>query len=96
MNVPAVCTDCRATPLEAAAEARAHPKSATAAALSKSERAAADPLKLSDTAQAAKALAVSAPVDTVKVDALRSAIAHGRYPLDPAAVAAKMIVLDLP
>ncbi len=96
MNVPAVCTECRPTPLEAAAEARAQPKSAAAAALPKTERAAADPLKLSDTAQAAKALAASPPVDTARVDALRSAIAEGRYPVDPDAVAAKMIALDRP
>ncbi len=36
------------------------------------------------------------PVDGAKVAAIRSAIAEGRYPVDPARIAESMIALDLP
>ena len=36
------------------------------------------------------------PIDTDKVAAIRAAIAEGRYPIDPQAIARKMIELDLP
>jgi flagellar biosynthesis anti-sigma factor FlgM len=39
---------------------------------------------------------VSAPVDTKKVEAIRSLVAAGAYPIDPRAIAAKMIALDFP
>lgn len=35
------------------------------------------------------------PVDAAKVAAIRTAIAEGRYPVDPQAIAQKMIDLDL-
>ena len=57
---------------------------------------ASEPLNLSHTAVAARALAASPPVDTARVDALKSAIADGTYRADPAAIAGKMIALDLP
>jgi flagellar biosynthesis anti-sigma factor FlgM len=38
----------------------------------------------------------SAPVDTKKVDAIKSLIATGAYPIDAHAVAAKMVALDFP
>lgn len=37
-----------------------------------------------------------APVDAGKVAAIRAAIAEGRYPVDPDAIAERMIALDLP
>jgi len=36
------------------------------------------------------------PVDVDKIAAIRAAIAEGRYPIDPDAIAASMIALDLP
>lgn len=36
------------------------------------------------------------PIDAGKVAAIRAAIAEGRYPIDPQAIADKMIELDLP
>jgi len=36
------------------------------------------------------------PIDAEKVAAIRAAIAEGRYPIDPKAIAEKMIELDLP
>jgi negative regulator of flagellin synthesis FlgM len=38
----------------------------------------------------------SAPVDTKKVDAIKSLVASGAYPIDAHAVAAKMMALDFP
>lgn len=38
----------------------------------------------------------SAPVDSKKVDAIKSLIATGAYPIDAHAVAAKMVALDFP
>lgn len=37
-----------------------------------------------------------APVDGAKVAAIRTAIAEGRYPVDPDRIAERMIALDLP
>ena len=37
-----------------------------------------------------------APVDAAKVAAVRAAIAEGRYPVDPRAIAEAMVALDLP
>ncbi|PSJ39663.1 flagellar biosynthesis anti-sigma factor FlgM [Allosphingosinicella deserti] len=37
-----------------------------------------------------------APVDSGRVAAIRTAIAEGRYPVDPTRIAAAMIALDLP
>jgi negative regulator of flagellin synthesis FlgM len=39
--------------------------------------------------------AEGAPIDHKLVDEIRSAIAQGRYPLDPSKVAAAMIAIDL-
>ncbi len=36
------------------------------------------------------------PINDEKIKAIRAAIAQGRYPLDAAAIAQKMIALDLP
>ena len=38
----------------------------------------------------------SPPIDSKKVEAIRSLIAQGRYPIDAHAIAAKMIALDAP
>jgi negative regulator of flagellin synthesis FlgM len=40
--------------------------------------------------------AEGAPIDTAKVSAIRAAIAEGRYPVDPAKIAAAMLNVDLP
>ena len=50
---------------------------------------------LSSLRHAARDLAKSPPVDSVKVGTLRTAIAAGAYKIDPDAIAAKMIH-DLP
>jgi negative regulator of flagellin synthesis FlgM len=36
------------------------------------------------------------PVDTKKVEAIRSLIQSGAYPIDPQKIAAKMVALDFP
>lgn len=41
-------------------------------------------------------LAAAPPVDTAKVDRVRSALALGTYAIDPATIADRMIALDLP
>lgn len=41
-------------------------------------------------------VAAGPPVDADKVAAIRAAIAEGRYPVDPARIADRMIALDLP
>jgi negative regulator of flagellin synthesis FlgM len=41
-------------------------------------------------------LADAAPVDTKKVEAIQSLIQQGAYPIDPRAIAAKMVALDFP
>jgi negative regulator of flagellin synthesis FlgM len=45
---------------------------------------------------AARMAAEGAPVDMDRVAAIKAAIASGNYPVDPAAIAAKMLDLDLP
>ncbi|HYD14616.1 MAG TPA: flagellar biosynthesis anti-sigma factor FlgM [Allosphingosinicella sp.] len=37
-----------------------------------------------------------APVDSSRVEALRTAIQNGRYPVDPDRIAARMLDVDLP
>lgn len=51
---------------------------------------------LSTLAATTRDLAKAPPVDTAKVDRIKSALALGTYKIDPAAVAEKMIALDLP
>lgn len=41
-------------------------------------------------------LADAAPVDSKKVEAIQSLIQAGAYPIDPRAIAAKMVALDFP
>jgi len=36
------------------------------------------------------------PIDADKIKAIKAAIAQGRYPIDPKAIAQKMIEFDLP
>ncbi|MGC4250750.1 MAG: flagellar biosynthesis anti-sigma factor FlgM [Sphingobium sp.] len=45
---------------------------------------------------AARMAADGAPVDLDRVAAIKAAIASGNYPVDPAAIADKMLALDLP
>jgi len=45
---------------------------------------------------AARMAAEGAPVDIDRVAAIKAAIASGNYPVDPAAIADKMLALDLP
>jgi len=52
--------------------------------------------QVSSTSQAFALLADAAPVDSKKVEAIRSLIAAGAYPIDPQSVAAKMVALDFP
>jgi negative regulator of flagellin synthesis FlgM len=48
------------------------------------------------TSPVAAMAAEGAPIDGAKVAAIRAAIAEGRYPVDPARIAAAMIEIDLP
>jgi negative regulator of flagellin synthesis FlgM len=41
-------------------------------------------------------VAGGAPIDSAKVDAIKTAIAEGRYPVDPQRIAERMVALDLP
>jgi len=45
---------------------------------------------------AARMAAQGAPVDMDRVAAIKAAIASGNYPVDPAAIADRMLGLDLP
>lgn len=45
---------------------------------------------------AGRMAAEGAPVDMDRVAAIKAAIASGNYPVDPAAIADKMLALDLP
>ncbi|WP_176596697.1 MULTISPECIES: flagellar biosynthesis anti-sigma factor FlgM [Sphingobium] len=45
---------------------------------------------------AARMAAEGAPVDMDRVAAIKAAIASGNYPVDPAAIADRMLALDLP
>jgi flagellar biosynthesis anti-sigma factor FlgM len=72
----------------------------TVAAASATPAPAATDIKTPSAAQSSDLLALladaSAPVDTKKVDAIKSLIASGAYPIDAHAVAAKMVALDFP
>lgn len=48
------------------------------------------------TSPAAKLASLGAPVDSDKVASIRARIAAGTYAVDPEAIAAHMIALDLP
>lgn len=48
------------------------------------------------TSPAAVLAAYGPPIDAAKVAAVRALIAEGRYTIDPQAIAAKMVELDLP
>jgi len=48
------------------------------------------------TTPAAELAAQGAPIDTAKVEAIRTAIANGTYKIDAKAIADRMIALDLP
>jgi negative regulator of flagellin synthesis FlgM len=50
----------------------------------------------SSASPAARMAAEGAPVDLDRVAAIKAAIASGNYPVDPAAIADRMIALDLP
>lgn len=45
---------------------------------------------------AGRMAAEGAPVDLDRVAAIKAAIASGNYPVDPAAIADRMLALDLP
>jgi negative regulator of flagellin synthesis FlgM len=45
---------------------------------------------------AAALAALGAPIDAAKIARVRDAIASGNYPVNPQAIAEKMIALDLP
>lgn len=45
---------------------------------------------------AARMAAEGAPVDMDRIAAIKAAIASGNYPVDPAAIADRMLALDLP
>ena len=45
---------------------------------------------------AGRMAAEGAPVDMDRVAAIKAAIASGNYPVDPAAIADRMLALDLP
>ena len=45
---------------------------------------------------AAELAAAGAPIDVDRVAALKAAIANGTYKVDPDAIAARMIAMDLP
>lgn len=45
---------------------------------------------------AARMAAEGAPIDMDRVAAIKAAIASGNYPVDPAAIADRMLALDLP
>ena len=45
---------------------------------------------------AGRMAAEGAPIDMDRIAAIKAAIASGNYPVDPAAIADKMLALDLP
>ena len=92
MSVTPINAASRAAAVEALKPRAESPAAATRAA---APAAVPDALTLSGTAVAAAALAVAPPVDTARVDALQAAIADGSYRADPAAIADRMIALDL-
>ncbi len=73
---------------------RTAPASTTAPAKPVATVAAAAPA--STLAATVRDLAAAPPVDTAKVDRVRSALALGTYAIDPAKIADRMIALDLP
>jgi negative regulator of flagellin synthesis FlgM len=79
----------RADPVRADTVQRGAP--AAKVALARDDTGVAAPLN-----PAAELAASGPPVDADKVAAIRAAIAEGRYPIDPQAIARKMIELDLP
>ena len=66
------------------------------AAAPKADREKGGPRIASPSSPAAEMAALGAPVDTDKVAAIRTAIAEGRYPVDPDRIAERMLALDLP
>ena len=54
------------------------------------------PREVSGSWSMAAEMAAGAPVDSEKVAAIRTAIAEGRYPVDPQKIAARMMEFDLP
>jgi negative regulator of flagellin synthesis FlgM len=54
------------------------------------------PAPVAEPSTVATLAAQDAPVDTSRVAAIRAAIANGSYNVDPDAIAAKMIEIDLP
>lgn len=55
-----------------------------------------DSLPVSSPSLVAALAEAGPPVNSEKIQAIRQAIASGAYPIDPKAIAAKMIALDLP
>jgi len=56
----------------------------------------ADSLPVSSPSLVAALAESGPPINSEKIEAIRRAIASGAYPIDPKAIAAKMIALDLP
>lgn len=55
------------------------------------------PAAAGQASRSAAALAgLGAPIDAARIAQIRTAIAEGRYPVNPQAIAEKMIALDLP
>jgi negative regulator of flagellin synthesis FlgM len=67
-----------------------------AAALSNVKDAVANREGAGPASAAAELASAGAPVDVAKVEAIRTAIAEGRYPVDPDKLAASMLAIDLP
>lgn len=55
-----------------------------------------DSLPVSSPSLVAALAEAGPPINNEKIQAIRQAIASGAYPIDPKAIAAKMIALDLP
>jgi negative regulator of flagellin synthesis FlgM len=55
-----------------------------------------DSLPVSSPSLVAALAEAGPPINSEKIQAIRQAIASGAYPIDPKAIAAKMIALDLP
>jgi negative regulator of flagellin synthesis FlgM len=60
------------------------------------DRARVAPIAVSEPSTVATLAAQGAPIDVSRVAAIRAAIADGSYKVDPDAIAAKMIEVDLP
>ncbi|MHB9880233.1 flagellar biosynthesis anti-sigma factor FlgM [Pacificimonas sp. ICDLI1SI03] len=74
-----------------AAESRAKPAADTPVSTAARPQPASD-VDLSATA--AQAFSADAPVDRSRIDAIRTAIAEGRYPVDPQAIARSMVAFE--